>query len=317
LNASITPITAQPTSTNANLAKLARFVAAKLQTGAVRFELMQISDDHDGQREGRVDRWAGGADVRARELATEIEETARSDSSALGGVNAYALVAYGDAGEVLARVGFRVQADFQSGAIVPTERATLLGMRAQEMRHNEMYAQLSAKVSLEQIASYRDLVEDYRTELARARADLAEATMKRVEVVQLYESLASEKAKRELEAQREARHDRAQAEILSKVSLLWPIVMHKLSGAKDTAFAPGAQDILSHLLKNISREEVVNMARALPPEKAMLLWEVLANLLPPDPAAPAAAAGAPASPPAAGAPPPATPTEPPPTQATP
>lgn len=306
MSASITPISAQ-TITNANLAKISRFVTQKLDAGAKRFDLVQISDDHDGQREGRVDTWAA-AGLRGRELAAEIEETARSDSYALGGVNAYALVAYGDAGEALARVGFRVQADFQSGAIVPTERATLLGMRAQEMRHNEMYAQLSAKVSLEQIESYRLLVDDYRVELANVRKDLADANIKRVEVVQLYESLASEKAKRDLEAQREARHDRAQEAILSKVTLLWPLLMHKLSGA-EAATSPGAQDLLSHLLQNITKAEVSAMARQLPAEKAMLLWEVLANLLPADPNA---AAAAPA-PPATSTPP----TEPPPTEGAP
>src|SRR4051812_12803153 len=126
--------------------------------------------------------------------------------------------------------------------------------------------------------------------------------MKRVEVVQLYESLASEKAKRELEAQREARHERAQVAILDKVTTLWPVVLNKLGGGEKGTFAPGAQDLLNHLLANITREEVVRMAHQLPPEKAYVLWEVLAGLIPPKPGE---AAGA-------GEASPATPTEPPP-----
>src|SRR3954471_9114490 len=114
----ITPITAQPITQNANLAKITRFVRAKLDVGAKRFDLVHISDD-DGQREGRVDTWPGGAGVRAAEVAAEIGEVARGDPAALGGVNAYAVIAIGDsAGELLARQGFRVAADMQPGGLV-------------------------------------------------------------------------------------------------------------------------------------------------------------------------------------------------------
>lgn len=275
------------TSANANVQKLARFLRGKLQS-ARRLELLQVLTDGDGDREARVDAWPVNGSELVTDIAAEVEATATSDALSLGGVNVYALVATDGEGKTLGRCAFRAQGDTGAMQITPNERPTMIGMRAQEMRHNELCVQLAVRTALDQIDAQRELYAEARAEMAELRAQLKEAHSMRIETIGLFESLVSEKAKRDLEAQREIRHERMQAEILSKVGTLWPLLVHKLAGGKGATpgLAPGAQDLLSHLLANVSREEIQRMASTLPPEKQILLWEVIANLLPRDPVAP-------------------------------
>jgi hypothetical protein len=280
----------KPLATPSTSTRVTRFLREKARAGAVRVELRQVGE---GDRESAVDTWPIDASSRPDEIARELEDIAQSDSTAIGGVNVYAAIAFDAEGRALGRSSFRLTAEAEPGAIAPTEKATLIGMRAQEMRHNEMYAQLSANSALDMIENYRVLLDDYRGEVTRLRSDVQTANAKQVEFIGLYESLVSERAARELEAAKARRLDEAQREILDKLKMLWPIVVHKLAGAPNAPFVGHQAELLKVLLANVSRAEIDAMASALPIDKRLVFWEVLRELLPAEPAngAPATSSG--------------------------
>lgn len=262
--------------------QLAQFIRAKVKQAVKRFELRHIVREYDEDREGRIDFWDIDADAKIPELASEIASLAQNESNALGGVNAFVLIA-SDGTTEIARRGFRVNAVIAPGSVTPSEKPTLIGMRAQEMRHNEVHMQLGARSALEIIESYRVQVDDYRADLARVRAELLKEQEKRVEFLTTYEKITSESARRELEAARERRKDEAQREIFNKLTTLWPLLLHKMTGAKGSSLGGNHEDMLQALMTGLSREEMMRMLSVLPLEKQIVMWELLKSVLPPDP----------------------------------
>jgi hypothetical protein len=262
---------------------LARFIRDQARAGAVRFDLRQVISDETGST-GQVDSFALETEQKPHDLAGEIENVANGDSAALGGVNAYALISFGVDGKERARRGFRIAAETPVGQLTPSEKPTMMGMRAQEMRHNEVSAALGSRVALEMIENYRVLVDDFRNELKETRKELVAEQAKRVEFINLFEQLSSARAERELEAAKEQRKADAQREMIAKLSTLWPLILHKLSGSPASALSGGHEEMLSILLANITRAELSAMAGALPLEKKMIFWEVIKQLIPEPPA---------------------------------
>jgi hypothetical protein len=277
MTAAITSITG-PT---ANGHKIERFLREKIRGGARRFELwhLDVSGDRGEGASSRVDGWTAVDGVSIAELTREIEDLAQGDATILGGVNAYELIALSDAGERLARTGLRVgAASPQDGRLAPSEKATLIGMRAQEMRHNEANALLATRGALDLIEAYRADREEERIEKRQLREEVAKAQEQRIKMVELYEKLLTDTAERELAKQRELRKDAAQQAVLDKLSTLWPILLHKLSGAGG---APEGQHrmMLETFLDAFTKEDAKRMAGALPLEKAILFYEILEPIL--------------------------------------
>ena len=263
-------------------AVLTRFLRDRIKGGAKRVDLRQIVTSNEDERQGgQIDSWALEDAKSPHDLAGEIESVAHSDSTALGGVNVYALLAFDAEGRELGRRSFRVALDTSSSDLSPSEKPTMLGMRAQEMRHNEVHMQLASRTALEMIENYRVLVDDYRGEVERVRQQLVAEQCKRVEFMTLHEELLSARAQRDLEAQREARKDSAQKEVIAKLSTLWPLILHKFAGAPASVLNSGTQEMLTMLLQNLSKAEVMTMANTLPIEKRLVLMEVLSTLIPP------------------------------------
>lgn len=286
------PLRAQETTP----AMLARFLRDRVKGGAKRFDLRQIVTSNEDERQGgQVDSWSLEDCAKPHDLAAEIESVAHGDSAALGGVNVYALIAFDGDGRELGRRSFRVQQDSSSSDLSPSEKPTMLGMRAQEMRHNEVHMQLASRTALEMIENYRVLVDDYRGEVQRVREQLVAEQAKRVEFISLYEELTSARAQRELEAQKEARKDAAQKEVFAKLGTLWPLLVHKLAGSPPGMLNGGTQEMLTVLLQNLSRTEVNTMAATLPIEKRLVLMSVLSQIIPEPPTPAAGEAGAPTS----------------------
>lgn len=292
MNATTTPATTSNTIARplrvqeSTSAILARFLRDRVKGGAKRVDLRQIVTSNEDERQGgQIDSWPLGDGEKPHELAGEIESVAHGDSQALGGVNVYALLAFDAEGRELGRRTFRVELNATSNDLSPSEKPTMLGMRAQEMRHNEVHMQLASRTALEMIENYRVLVDDYRAEVGRLREQLVAEQVKRVEFITTYEELTSARAQRALEAAKEARKDEAQKEIFAKLGLLWPLVVHKLAGSPPGGLNGGTQEMLSTLLQNLSRAEVNTMAATLPIEKRLVLMTVLSQIIPETPAA--------------------------------
>lgn len=285
MNVPTSVVVARPIQADSVTSMLARFIRDQVRGGAVRFDLRQMITEEDASTStGPVDSFVLEPEQKPQDLAGEIETVANGDSAAIGGVNAYALVSFGVDGRERARRSWRVATETPTGQLTPSEKPTLMGMRAMEMRHNEVSAALGSRVALEMIENYRVLVDDFRNELKETRKELVVEQAKRVEFINLYEQLSTARAERQLEAAKEQRKAEAQREMLGKLNTLWPLIVHKLSGAPASALSGGHQEMLTILLANITRAELSAMAGALPLEKKMIFWEVIKQLIPEPPA---------------------------------
>lgn len=211
--------------------RIADFVA-KESARAERFELRQLA----AGGEQSVRSWDVGEDDDAPHdpIAERIAEEAIADADAQTGPARYALVVYarGRGTHYAGRILFRLAGSATSDAIEPSEAPTATGLVAQSQRHLEAMARtytLSTDANVRGLAEENERLREHVRRLeTQAFAQLAA----HVDAVKTLESLLSEKAARDLAAQRAAKEDEQKAHVVSQIVRYLPAIADRVLGPK-------------------------------------------------------------------------------------
>jgi hypothetical protein len=251
---------------------LSLFIAESLPV--VRFELRQLQ--------------AGGAETRVRDvrpaegesvsaIAERVWSLACKDASALTGVNAYALCAYKpDASAFDARHAFRVPVTRTNDTIEPTEPASIAGLMAQLMRHNEASVRSA-------VLGSGDLIRMLQLELKQSREYIRKLEARSVRAFELVEDLMSAKATRDLAERREARKDAAQAHVIAQVTRYLPALVDRAlvaTGMVKEGQAPASNaQRLGAVVRSLEEKEVTEIYGILGETRGKELFQILQSVL--------------------------------------
>jgi hypothetical protein len=206
----------------------------------------------------------------AAALGQRFEEAISEDAEGLGGMQRYLLVALEGERQV-ARLTLRQhgQAEPVNGEPVDSEPPTDKGLLAQLMRHNEVQAKIFA-------ASMGEIVSSMQETINRQKAAVEQADELRLDALTLVEDLISRRHERELETHKAEDARRMKAELLSRLSVLIPVVANKLTG--DTVFPETVKPIvlmLNGLMESLGPDQFEALKRVLTPEQMHVLSEII------------------------------------------
>lgn len=245
------------------LVDLVQWLERQFQDNATRLLLRQRAEDGIEQmvREFQVPN--GTADAHA--LALTIHQRANEDGRLCRGRILYGVFSYRDR-DYLDRFFFGVQGEQEEPFSVSARDATLGGVTAQLMRHNEANARLA-------IGQTVDIIGHYRALLVAREKRIEDLEAKYSKVIELYERLSSLQHERDLEIMRVKQSEKGQEFLREKFEMLAPVVMAK--------FFPGAskgamlgEELLRQFLKSLSPKQMEGLMGTLSPEQFAVINEI-------------------------------------------
>lgn len=207
----------------------------------------------------------------------EIERYVEEDSSAIGGVQTYALFAYaGDKEQSIARHVFRVVTE-TSGTedSLSSEGPTTAGLTSQLMRHTEILTKTIALTAGQTIASQARMIEGQNEHIEKLHAQ-------RIADLGAIEDMLSLKHERDLASSKLAAEESRANKLYEKTLLLAPVVINKLLGTGTGANADSKTQLSSGVLSesfidSLKVEQLEAISKVLTPEQFLVVIELVNN----------------------------------------
>jgi hypothetical protein len=245
------------------LVDLVQWLERQFQDNATRLVLRQRAEDGIEQMVREFQVPGGSADAHA--LAMAIHKRANEDGRLCHGRILYGVFSY-RGGDYLDRFFFGVQGEQEEPFSVSARDATLGGVTAQLMRHNEANARLAIGQTIDVIGHYKSLL------IAREKR-IEELEAKYSRVIELYERLSSLQHERDLEIMRVKQTEKGQEFLREKFEMLAPVILSK--------FIPGAnkggvlaEELVRQFLKSLSPKQMEGLMGTLSPEQFAVINEI-------------------------------------------
>ena len=243
---------------------LVHWLERQFQDNATRLVLRQRSDDGIEQMVREFQVPIGTTDAHA--LALTIQQRAIEDGRVCRGRVVYGVLSFRGA-DYLDRFFFGVQGEQHEDPFAVTSRdATLGGVTAQLMRHNEANARLAIGQTIDVIGHYKSLL------VAREKR-IEELEAKYTKVIDLHERLSSLQHERDLEILRMKQSEKKREFLQEKFEMLAPVVLAK--------FFPGAskgamlgEELLRQFLKSLSPQQMEGLMGTLSAEQFAVISEI-------------------------------------------
>lgn len=213
----------------------------------------------------------GWTDEELDSRVSNVLETCQEDADGLGGVNRYFLRASFAQGRTSRSSVFRVAArDDADGELAGSEPATVEGLMAQLMRHNEALTRSVVQLSSSTSGSQAEII-------ARMSETAMRHERERVRQIELTEELLSRKHERSIELAREERKSKNAERLMSGVAPFVPIVGAKLlTGGKIPAVAGKAA--IGEFLRGIKPAQMMKIFEVLDAPQAAALLELTKHI---------------------------------------
>lgn len=251
--------------------KLIPFVTSSQQAECDRIVLK-----HSGpQGEQPVHQWAQdefeGQD--AESFAEDIEQKAIDYSEGMRGLNRYVVYGYRPGGSHRApysSMTFRIEGNSASDHIEETESASMQGLMAHMMRHDEVKFKMT-------ILSMHQIIASYQSQIEEKNAYIRHLEKGYSKVLMLHEKLMNEQTQRDIDMAKEQRKDKI---IQSLEPLGQAVAMRFLgAGAKVPDGLGGTttmgENVLVKLIESLSPEQAQAVFSALNPEQQAALYEYM------------------------------------------
>jgi hypothetical protein len=229
--------------------------------GAVLVELRHISVN---DQPSAVQRWRFESDLGT--LASEIWTAAQQWADGVGsGSQRFAIAVLDGKDRPLAQFLMRAASEAVGGLTYDSEPATIAGVTKQLMRHTEAMMRGTA-------LAHAQVTDHLLRQLERSAQRCEALEAKHLELLQLSEDLLSQKAGRDLAAQRQSMQERRKDELLRKMGVLLPVVVAKLSGKPVPAQLDPA---MRELAKSLDGDQLDKLAQVLRPEQVIALTTLI------------------------------------------
>lgn len=249
--------------------KLVPFVTSTQQAECDRVVLK-----HSGpQGEQPVHQWAQDEfeGMDAESFAEDIEQKAIDYSEGMRGLNRYVVYGYRPNGRTpYSSMTFRIEGNSANDHVEETESASMQGLMAHMMRHDEVKFKMT-------ILSMHQIIASYQSQIEEKNAYIRHLEKGYSKVLMLHEKLMNEQTQRDIDMAKEQRKDKF---IQSLEPLGQAVAMRFLgAGAKVPDGLGGTttmgENVLVKLMNSLSPEQSQTIFTALNPEQQAALYEYM------------------------------------------
>jgi hypothetical protein len=246
-------------------APLAKFVlrSAAAGTKGIEVESFKVELDSEGEPDDYVKR-----------MMEEIVNRAQEDADGLGGVHHYVLLAYErNNPKAVGRYTFRVEGDEDGDSGTGEEGPNPDGMLKMQMRHNEALARIMT-------SGWGTMVNGLSRRLESQDVLIQKLMDKLVEGFEVIERARSEENNREIALLEAAGKEKRTELLFEKASVLFPVVLNRLSGKQVMDSENPAILMMRGLAESLSHEQIQKLAATLNMEQQITFWEVVKAVKP-------------------------------------
>lgn len=209
-------------------------------------------------------------DVAIDAIVNDVENLVHVDAGTLGGMQKYVVVPRYKDGTSVGRFAIRVQMDDPDADEegLDSEPPTKTGIVTQFMRHNEAMMRTT-------IMGVNQIIAMQQRTIARQAEQLEKHQDSQFQLVELIETLHSQKHERELATkQAEFKHDTIR-DISEKVNILLPVVVNKMAGRKvlPEKVTP-SEALLNSVLESLTPAQFAELQGILKPEQLIALADM-------------------------------------------
>ena len=193
-----------------------------------------------------------GSDPQA--IAELVLADAYKDADSQRGTTRYVLQAYKEGEKIhFGRHSFRLSGGLErSDEDRETELPDEKGLLGQMMRHTEAYARMM-------ISGFGETVRGLNTQLQESNRQLNKLAQQQYTFLDMQQQLLDRQADRDLAIRHADSEDKRKAQVFEKLSMLFPILLRKMTGEGKSIETLLGEDQIGSMLEGMTQEQVTQM----------------------------------------------------------